>query len=68
MKKSLTVFHRIRTKDGHAKKRLTPRSAIRMKCLDCSAWSFQEVRLCPVTDCPMWPYRHGVGHPPEVVS
>lgn len=33
--------------------------AIRAKCLDCSGGSSKEVRLCPVTDCPLYPYRFG---------
>ena len=32
---------------------------IRRKCLDCSADQPAEVRLCPVTACPLWPYRMG---------
>ena len=32
--------------------------AIRAKCLDC-AQSCKEVRLCSVTDCPLWPFRMG---------
>ena len=38
---------------------LTPMKAIRAKCLDCSGGHPKEVRLCPVTDCPLWPYRMG---------
>lgn len=33
--------------------------AIRKKCLDCSTTS-QEVRLCTIDKCPLWPYRFGV--------
>jgi hypothetical protein len=32
---------------------------IRRKCLDCSADQPAEVRHCPVTKCPLWPYRMG---------
>lgn len=39
--------------------RLTPLRAIRAKCLDCSAGSYKEVRLCLDTNCPLWPYRLG---------
>lgn len=38
---------------------LTPVKAIRAKCLDCSCYQPKEVRLCPVTDCSLWPYRMG---------
>ena len=37
----------------------TPIQAIRAKCLDCSYGEPKEVRLCPVKNCPLWPYRMG---------
>jgi hypothetical protein len=36
----------------------SPLKAIRAKCLDC-AYDSSEVRLCPCTDCPLWPFRFG---------
>jgi hypothetical protein len=42
------------------KKRLTRGEAIRAKCLDCSGDIAKEVRLCPCTDCALFPYRMGV--------
>lgn len=42
---------------------LTPIKAIRAKCLDCCVGQAQEVRLCPVHDCPLYPYR--MGHNPN---
>ena len=41
----------------------TPLKAIRAKCLDCSADQPKEVRLCPITDCPLYPFR--MGHNPN---
>ena len=38
---------------------LTPMKSIRAKCLDCSCGSSKEVELCPVTNCPLYPYRFG---------
>lgn len=38
---------------------LTPMKAIRAKCLDCSCGSANEVKLCPITACPLFPYRFG---------
>ncbi len=35
--------------------------AIRAKCLDCSE-TCNDVRLCPVTDCALWPWRFGMHH------
>jgi len=33
--------------------------AIRSYCVDCSGGSSNEVRLCPVKDCPLWSWRLG---------
>jgi len=38
----------------------TPLKAIRANCLDCSCGSYKNVRWCPATDCPLWPYRFGM--------
>ena len=46
------------TKDG-APHIHTPLKAMRRKCLDCCCGSPQEVSLCPVKDCALWPYRLG---------
>lgn len=40
-------------------KKLTPMKAIRLKCLDCSNGSSNEVKLCPITRCPLYPFRLG---------
>ncbi len=38
---------------------LTPIKAIRAKCIDCSCGQLKEVRECPITHCPLYPYRMG---------
>ena len=38
---------------------MTPLKAIRAKCLDCSGFQPKEVRICPVTTCPLWLFRLG---------
>lgn len=38
---------------------LTPLKAIRKKCLECSNYQYKEVELCPIKDCPLYPYRLG---------
>lgn len=38
---------------------MTPLKAIRAKCLDCCCGSMSEVRLCTMTDCPLFPFRDG---------
>jgi len=42
---------------------LTPVKAIRAKCIDCCNGQTQEVRLCPITGCPLYSYR--MGHRPK---
>ena len=38
---------------------MNPLKVIRLKCLECSNGSSNEVKLCPVTKCPLYPYRFG---------
>jgi len=40
-------------------KTLTPIKAIRAKCLDCMCGQSNEVKLCPIEDCSLYPYRLG---------
>lgn len=40
-------------------KKISPMKAIRLKCLDCSCGSSNEVKLCTVTRCPLYPFREG---------
>lgn len=40
-------------------KRISPLKAIRLKCLDCSNGSSNEVKVCPITGCPLYPFRDG---------
>jgi len=47
-------------------KRLKPLKAVRHKCLDCCNEKPLEVRLCPVKDCALWPYRFGRSPAPEI--
>ena len=42
---------------------MTPIKSIRAKCLDCCVGQTKEVRLCPSTDCALYPYR--MGHRPK---
>jgi len=36
-----------------------PLKALHHHCLDCCNGSTSEVRHCPATSCPFWPYRFG---------
>ena len=45
------------TKHGHQP--LSPMRALRKHCLDCCNDSPNEVRHCPCTTCPLWPFRMG---------
>jgi hypothetical protein len=55
----MAVKHTFIHKTGMKNKNLTGMSAIREKCLECSAWSFKEVQLCPAKDCALYPFRFG---------
>ena len=51
---------------GH--KRMRPLAAIRAKCLDCTCYQVQEVKLCEAVKCPLWPFgagRHPYKKPPS---
>ena len=37
----------------------SPLKAIRAKCLDCCFDQPSEVKLCPVSGCPLYPFRFG---------
>ena len=37
----------------------SPLQAIKAKCIECSGGSKKEAKLCPCTDCPLWPFRLG---------
>ena len=41
--------------------KLNRRRAIHEKCRNCSAWSTKDVAECPMTDCPLYPFRMGKG-------
>lgn len=43
----------------YAERQLSPLQAIKWRCLDCSGWSRNEVRLCPATTCANYPFRFG---------
>ena len=42
---------------GH--QRMGPLKALRLRCIDCSGGSANEVRLCTAIQCPAWPFRMG---------
>lgn len=40
-------------------KRISPLKAIRLKCLGCCCGSSNEVKLCTLDRCPLYPFRDG---------
>ena len=46
----------------------TPIKSIRKKCLDCTAGSRKEIRLCTVVQCALYPYRFGKRPTKEIVD
>lgn len=46
---------------------LSPLKAMRQNCMSCMGGSkdrkiFKAVRDCTTRDCPLWPYRFGMGY------
>ena len=37
----------------------SPLKAIREKCLECSCGQAYEIKMCPITDCPLYRFRYG---------
>jgi len=37
----------------------SPLRTIRLHCVECCGDNIQEVKHCPSTACPLWPYRFG---------
>ena len=33
--------------------------SIKLKCLDCSTYNINEIKECPVKECPLYPFRLG---------
>jgi len=48
-------------------KALIASKAIRAYCLWCCCGQSNEVRLCPSTSCPLWPFRFGK-HPETIAA
>ena len=42
---------------------ITPMKAIRAKCLQCTCNQRQEIKLCTIKTCALYPYR--MGHRPK---
>ena len=40
-------------------KKISPIKAIRLKCLECSNGSANEVKLCHIERCPLYKFRFG---------
>ena len=56
----MSVKHRVQVNETETEERdLTPTKAIRLKCLECSAWAASEVKDCNIRDCALYPFRLG---------
>ena len=38
---------------------MTPIKAIREKCADCMCGQINEIKMCPIEDCSLYPFRLG---------
>ena len=67
LKKTGTIHDTVTGYDFRVDKPLSPKKAIRLRCLDCCAGSSMEVKKCPCYSCGNWPHRlgHGVTKDPE---
>lgn len=45
--------------DHYHGQKITPMSAIRLRCIDCCGGQVAEVRKCTAFSCPLWGYRLG---------
>ena len=52
----------ILSKNGREVVKLNRRRAIRERCLNCSGWSFVDVKNCEFKNCSLYPYRSGMGN------
>jgi len=41
---------------------------IRLKCLECTCWQSNEVKLCQISDCILYSFRFGKNPVPRKVS
>ena len=57
----MSIKTRILSKDGFKTVELNRRQAIRERCLNCSAWSYKEVEVCELNDCPLYAFRMSQG-------
>jgi len=45
--------------------KVSPRQAIKQKCLDCCCFQRKEVELCNVKTCPLFPFKPTYGSKPS---
>ena len=60
LKKTGTIHATLTGFDFRVDEPLSPKKAIRLRCLDCCAGSSLEGKKCPCYSCGNWP--HGLGH------
>ena len=60
-KEPRTMKVKIMSRTGTKIVDLNRRKAIRERCLNCSCWIPKEVTHCEFKDCPLFPYRTGLG-------
>lgn len=59
MKKGITQIKCIEEMHEASAEVRTFSTAIKLKCLDCSNYEWNEVRDCYVKKCPLYPFRMG---------
>jgi len=59
MNKYERIVKKFCDKANSGKHRMSPMSAIRAKCLDCTCYQAIEVTKCDIKECPLWRFRSG---------
>ena len=57
----MAIMHTFTARVGTETRSLTALKAIRQKCLECSDFSFAEVKNCTLVECALFPFRFGKG-------
>lgn len=50
------------------KDKASPRTAIKMMCLECVGWTKSEVVACTATACPLYRFRPTASRPTDALS
>jgi len=64
----MSIKHEFLAKSGTMTVQLTPMTAIRWKCLECSNFNKAEIQECSFRTCALYPFRMGDAHSGRTLS